>query len=339
MKIDEYWQKNMGLLRDESQVQSETIKIRKIIICQLMDIPFTEIQFYLSRYAYLRKFALEDIGGLSEETLSDEQIISRAEKDIQCIYDDDYYELANIVRKNHLHYDEFTVRPKTAVRESDIKRLLRFLLDLTNKYQLPENCREILETYNRVYGISIRLLNPYIQEKYHDHIEEYYEHLIYQWQTANELAEHVSQQRSNMNNFYMSFMSILIAGVLFSDKMMSTLSLFSKVLIYIIVSAVGIILCQIWKIQINNYAKLNAIKYQIINEMERSLPANVLYYEYELSDKKNRKNQRKINFSQHEKAIVSVFEVIIIIIPLILLMNIFGWFHGIDEAITAVKVK
>lgn len=339
MNIEEYWQKNMGLLKADGQNRSITIIIRKIIICQLLDIPFTEIQYYLSKNAYLRKFALGDTNGLSEETCSDEEILCRAGKELQCIYDDDYYELTNILRKNHIYYDGLIVRPKTVVKKNDIELIISFLLDSMKKGELPEDNREMLETYKKIYGISISLLNPYILEKYNNHIESYYEHLIYQWQTANELAEHVSQQRSGVNNFYMSFMSILIAGILFSDKMMTTLSMLPKILIYIIVSFVGIVICQIWKKQINNYATLNSIKYQIINEMERSLPANVLYYEYKLSEKKPKENSRKINFSQHEKIIVLIFEAVIIIIPIILLLNLLGWLKGIETVITAVLMK
>lgn len=339
MNIEAYWQKNTCLLRDEKHNKSRTIKIRKIIICRFMDIPFSEIQYYLSNYGYLRQFALGDTESLLEETVKDKEILCKADEEIQCIYDDDYYELTNILRQNHLHYDGITLKPKTAVKKRDIEYLIGLLLDSINKYQLPEYYREMLETYNEIYSKSISLLNPHIQEKYRDHTESYYEHLIYQWQTANELAEHVSQQRSNMNSFYMSLMSILIAGILFSDKLVTTLSLLPKLLIYIIVLVVGIILCQVWKMQINNYAKLNSIKYQIINEMERCLPANVLYYEYKLSEKKPRKNQRIINFSQHEKVIVVMFEVVIVIIPLILLMNILGWFQGLETVITAALVK
>lgn len=134
-------------------------------------------------------------------------------------------------------------------------------------------------------------------------------------------------------------MSILIAGILFSDKMMTTLSMLPKILIYIIVSVVGIILCQIWKRQINNYAKLNSIKYHIINEMERNLPANVLYYEYMISKKRESKRHREISFLQHEKMIVIIFETVIVIIPIILLINLLGWLKGLEAVITTLLVK
>ncbi len=319
MTIEEYWNKNFSLLGIHNNNLETTKQIRKKIICYLLEIPETEVQYYLLSCEPLRCFALNDTTELPKEVLSErESIHNYVSRDVQLIYRDDYKILKKIIEESSLNYTGLLKRGTTIINKNDIKALIDFLL--INKDKLSGNFRETVKTYNSLYYYPIKLFNPHIKEKYTNNPTDYYSLLLMQWQTANGLASQISQQRSNMNNFYMSLMSILIAGILLSDSLLTDLSFPSRSLIYLTVLVIGIGLCHIWRQQINNYAKLNSIKYNIINDIERHLPANILNYEYQMSEKAPTKGHRKINFSKDEIKITYMFEIIIIIIPFILLL-------------------
>lgn len=135
------------------------------------------------------------------------------------------------------------------------------------------------------------------------------------------MAANISQQRSNMNNFYMSLLTVLIGGTLFSDYFTDAIGIMIKGPLYISISIVGVVLCVIWRKQIDNYGRLNAAKYHIINAIERELPANVLYYEYLVTEKTARKSQKKTNFYEQEKMITILFEMFVLFVPMVLLVG------------------
>ncbi len=196
---------------------------------------------------------------------------------------------------------------------------------------------------NNCYVEDVLLINESVKELAGD--QTYYTNLMEQWKTANEMAANISAQRNNMNNFYMSLISVLIGGVLFSDKFLANSdqivnvsrramienNIF-KTLLFIGIGVVGYFVCRSWIKQIGKYARLNKVKYDVINKMEEHLPANVLSAEYKLlkkeKEKEKRKGNRKGNLSDIEQGIAKLFRALVIIVPILMIvgtwLNMFG---------------
>ena len=134
------------------------------------------------------------------------------------------------------------------------------------------------------------------------------------------MASGISAQRNNMNNFYMSLMSVLIGGVLFSDQMFSANTV-AKTVLFITIAITGFICCRNWVAQLDNYGKLNAEKYAVINELERHLPANVMLFEWLQTEGNARKQKRKKNFFKQEIGVARLFQIFVIIVPVIMLIG------------------
>lgn len=123
-------------------------------------------------------------------------------------------------------------------------------------------------------------------------------------------------------------MSILIGGILFSDQLLGVNQLI-RTLMYIVIMFMGVKCCDKWFSQIENFKKMNGAKYEVINELERSLPANVLLYEYIQTEKNARKNKVVINFSKKEEEIVTIFKRAIIGVTTIMIVS--TWWETILE--------
>lgn len=112
-----------------------------------------------------------------------------------------------------------------------------------------------------------KLIN-FDQKQYGD---DFNAHLLEQWKTALEMSNSLSDRRASANNFFITINSALVA--FFSINTSHT----------IVSGIMGIILCIVWILTIQNYKKLNAIKFDIINELEAALPASVFKYEWHLA--------------------------------------------------------
>ena len=75
--------------------------------------------------------------------------------------------------------------------------------------------------------------------------EVYFTALLEQWKTANELTANISAQRNNINNFYMSLLSLLIGGILLSDRLMAE-QLIARTVMLALILVVGIACCVTW---------------------------------------------------------------------------------------------
>lgn len=98
----------------------------------------------------------------------------------------------------------------------------------------------------------------------------YSELVLDQWKTCVEAATSNSEKRNNSNSIFITINSALVAFITYSLNFKS-----------ILLSAIGVIICLLWKQSINNYKLLSSVKYHIINEIEQSLPLDPFTYEWE----------------------------------------------------------
>lgn len=170
------------------------------------------------------------------------------------------------------------------------------------------------------------LFNDQIKKEYGSN-ELYFTALLEQWKTANEQATNISAQRNNINNFYISLLSLLIGGILLSDRLMAEQAIARTVMLALIL-AVGIACCVTWVKQVDKCKRINYQKYTIIGQLEKQLPANVLSFEGSIpcpSDKKPGKQSKAL--SDYEKNLAFIFGLVISLITVTMLVE--TWWPGL----------
>lgn len=127
--------------------------------------------------------------------------------------------------------------------------------------------------------------------------------LLLEWQTCVEMANYISQRRDTMNNFFITMNLAIMAAVSIVWDIKSVLILIA-----------GVVICVLWILLINNYKKINAVKFEIINEMEKGLPYPAFNEEWEkLKDRKT-----YIDCTKLEKFLPILFIILYIVTALII---------------------
>lgn len=329
MDIVAYWTSKTKLLEKAKEAfkgwnLSDQIIVRKMIVSKMMDITIDNISYYLKRDEWLKEFTL----GNDDEVLLNVSFKEHYVKKVDSIlkeffYLEDYRVLYKLV-ENHIKTGE-------EYDKNNVCMLVKELLIPSVFEKLSDNNKNKVFLYEKIYFEPIELINEYLMER--AGADVYYTILMEQWKTANEMAANISAQRNNMNNFYVSLMSILVGGILFSDQLLSTNNI-AKTVLFFTIAITGVFVCKKWRLQIDNYGKLNGAKYEVINELERNLPANVMYCEWLRTERNARKQKRKINFSEQEVGIAKLFEYVVLIVPIIMLVG--TWWDEICRLIQMV---
>ena len=119
------------------------------------------------------------------------------------------------------------------------------------------------------------------KEKYGEH---YQTHLLEQYKLYVEMADRISARRGLTNSFYISLLSGLLAVLSLSSDKQSATSSHYKVLL-LVVSAVGLILCFVWFLNIRSFKQLNSAKFMVVHEIEEFLPFACYDREWEIIKK------------------------------------------------------
>ena len=141
------------------------------------------------------------------------------------------------------------------------------------------------------------------QDKYGDNFQA---HLMDQYKLCVEMADRVSVRRGQANTFYISLLSALLALLsLVIDKQLFAGP--SSVLLFL-TSLLGLALCLAWYVNIQSYKQLNSLKFQVIHEMEKSLPFPCYLREWDiLKERRGDKKKRYIRLTTVEKYIPLIF--------------------------------
>lgn len=149
--------------------------------------------------------------------------------------------------------------------------------------------------------ICINLFNKNEQE----YGVDYKNHLLEQWKICIEMADKISERRVNVNNFFITLNSSILALTAFMVKGKE-----------FIITFIGIFVSILWIMTISNYKKLNSVKFKIINELEMHLPTKPYNYEWHLIGQGNDKKKYK-RLTEMEK-FIPIFFIVIYITILIL---------------------
>ena len=129
--------------------------------------------------------------------------------------------------------------------------------------------------------------------------DEKTEIILAQWQTCVEMANSISQRRDTMNNIFITLNLAILASISFMWEVKS---------IFVLIA--GIIICVLWILFIRNYKLLNEEKFNVINELERKLPARPFMDEW----KRLQKNKKYKDSTVLEKALPSMFMILYVVV-------------------------
>ena len=140
--------------------------------------------------------------------------------------------------------------------------------------------------------------------------------LLEQYKAFLQTSEDLVLRRQNVNNFYISINSAIIA--IFSALLAFDIPAQIQSLVGILFAILGVVLSVAWIKILVAYGNLNGSKMKIISSIEKQLPASLFDAEWAaLSDKLNKK--RYVSFTDNEKRVPMIFIVIYSAIILALL--------------------
>ena len=144
--------------------------------------------------------------------------------------------------------------------------------------------------------------------------------LLEQYKLFLQTSEDLVSRRQNVNNFYISISSALIAimGVILAmDFAQST-----KMIVGLVFCAIGVILSISWSKVLACYGNLNSSKMKIISNIEKRLPLSLFDAEWAaLSDKLNKKKYR--SFTESEQIIPRLFGFAYLFVMIVMVVSMF----------------
>jgi hypothetical protein len=101
--------------------------------------------------------------------------------------------------------------------------------------------------------------------------------LLEQYKLYVELTDRVSQRRLTINTLFLSVKTLIVGfiGLMYPKN---PLDIFGAVILLLI----GTSLCLLWRLMIGSYSQLNKLRFSIIAEMEKLLPARPFSGEWDL---------------------------------------------------------
>ena len=144
--------------------------------------------------------------------------------------------------------------------------------------------------------------------------------LLEQYKLFLQTSEDLVNRRQNVNSFYISISSAIVAimGFLFAMD----LGRISELIIGFAFCIVGIILSISWSKSLACYGNLNSSKMKIISSIEKQLPLSLFDAEWAaLSDKLNKK--KYVSFTESEQTIPRLFGLLYCIVIVFIVISLF----------------
>jgi len=113
------------------------------------------------------------------------------------------------------------------------------------------------------------------------------EELLELYKIHVELSDRVSQRRSVLNQFYITFLTGFLGVVAF---MVDKSIIHADSFIYVFTGIIGIIVCIIWFFNIHSYKQLNSAKFDVIFKIEEQLSFQFFRIEWEILKKQKKYN-------------------------------------------------
>jgi hypothetical protein len=120
--------------------------------------------------------------------------------------------------------------------------------------------------------------------------EKFQDHLLDQYKLYVEMSDRTSARRNQMNSFYTSLLSGLLAliTIVINKDILSFQKAKFQAVAFLAITILGILICIIWYLNIRSYRQLNSGKFKVISELEQQLPFACYNKEWEFLKKDGR---------------------------------------------------
>lgn len=133
--------------------------------------------------------------------------------------------------------------------------------------------------------------------------------LFEQYKMAVASTDKVSDRRADSNKFFLSINSIIAGGIIFINEKIENIEPVSIIL----VSTFGAVVCLVWFFTILDYKRLNGAKFELIENMEKKLPAQFYTDEWKILNNKKPWYAKYKTFSKLELFLPCAFIVLYIV--------------------------
>lgn len=132
--------------------------------------------------------------------------------------------------------------------------------------------------------------------------EKYQDHLLEQYKLYVEMVDRVSSRRNQMNSFYITLLSGLLAviTIVTNNEINQFQNINFQQASFLTISALGLLLCVSWYLNIQSYKNLNSSKFKVIYEIEEQLPFTCYIKEWNYL-KKDKQYQGNLTQTKIEK--------------------------------------
>ena len=104
-----------------------------------------------------------------------------------------------------------------------------------------------------------------------EYVESYSNHLISQYKLYVEMADRISQRREQSNRFYVGVLAGMITFIAVLTRLDISVNVWAVV--FLVAGLLGSGISVVWLVNIQSYRALSTAKFAVINELEKSLPA------------------------------------------------------------------
>jgi hypothetical protein len=106
--------------------------------------------------------------------------------------------------------------------------------------------------------------------------QSYQQHLFEQYRLYVDSTDHISQRRSSTNSFLLTVNASLVTLYGLASQLRASAAW------HLLVPVAGILVCAAWFSLVENYRRLNSVKFDVIHALEKKLPASLYKYEWKL---------------------------------------------------------
>lgn len=128
------------------------------------------------------------------------------------------------------------------------------------------------------------------------------EHLLEQYKLYVQMADNISNRRAQANTFYITVLSGFLALIPVIDQ----LGLAKSAFFLFCMGVIGLTLCGVWFVTIQQYRQLNSGKFQVIHDMEKQLPFACYEIEWNYLTEGERKYKKLTRVEQFVPVILSL---------------------------------
>lgn len=145
------------------------------------------------------------------------------------------------------------------------------------------------------------------------------ENLMEMYKIMVNSSESLIQRRQITNGFFITTIGAIIGAVGFvlKEKIVSD----NGVLLLLLPVFSGLLMCRSWGNLLENYGKLNAGKFKVINRIEKELPARIFSAEWVALGKGLRKNKYR-SFTTTEKNVPNLFALLLAAIMALIVFSV-----------------